>query len=229
MLIKLETYQINYNLKATGALDATTLAQMSKPRCGVADIIDGKSGMKSGKNMVNQHRKSGHFHQVSHFTFFKGNLKWPNSKSHLTYGFLPGTPSGAVDPVGRAFTTWAANTHFSFSLASSYKTADIKISFERGDHGDGFPFDNVGGVIAHAFAPTDGRLHFDAVERWTDGAVPNSYDVETVALHEIGHLLGLYHSSVEGAIMWPTIMRGATKGLHADDIAGIKALYTPTS
>ncbi|KAG7016164.1 Metalloendoproteinase 3-MMP, partial [Cucurbita argyrosperma subsp. argyrosperma] len=58
---------------------------MSKPRCGVADIIDGKSGMKSGKNMVNQHRKSGHFHQVSHFTFFKGNLKWPNSKSHLTY------------------------------------------------------------------------------------------------------------------------------------------------
>lgn len=131
--------------------------------------------------------------------------------------------------MSRAFTTWAANTHFTFSQASSYQTADIKISFESGEHGDGNPFDGVGGVIAHAFSPTDGRLHFDAVERWAVGAVPGSNDVETVALHEIGHLLGLHHSSVEGAIMWPTIMQGATKGLHADDIAGITALYNTTS
>uniref|UniRef100_A0A0A0KS47 Peptidase metallopeptidase domain-containing protein n=2 Tax=Cucumis sativus TaxID=3659 RepID=A0A0A0KS47_CUCSA len=222
-----KTYQINYNLKVTGTLDNSTLMQMSKPRCGVADIINGKTSMKSGKRFVNQHRKiSGHFHEVSHFAFFEGNLRWPDSKSHLTYGFLPGTPSEAISPVNRAFTTWAANTHFSFSQESKYENADIKISFEKGDHGDGFPFDSVGGVLAHAFAPTDGRLHFDAVEHWADGAVPKSYDMETVALHEIGHLLGLHHSSVEGAIMWPSIMGGATKGLHADDIEGIKVLYT---
>ncbi|CAK9308934.1 unnamed protein product [Citrullus colocynthis] len=226
----IKTYQINYNLKATGTLDNTTLAQMSKPRCGVADIIDGKTQMKSGKRMVNQHRKiSGHFHEVSHFAFFDGYLKWPLSKAHLTYAFIPGTPSEAVGPVSRAFTTWAANTHFSFSQASEYESADIKISFERGDHGDGSPFDGVGGVLAHAFAPTDGRLHFDAVEHWAVGAVPNFYDVETVALHEIGHLLGLHHSSVEGAIMWPSIMGGTTKGLHADDIEGIRVLYTTMS
>ncbi|XP_038891009.1 metalloendoproteinase 2-MMP-like [Benincasa hispida] len=226
----IKTYQINYNLKATGTLDNTTLAQILKSRCGVADIINGKTRMKSGTKVVNQHRKiSGPFHEVSHFAFFEGSLKWPDSKSHLTYGFLPKTPSKAVDPVSRAFRTWAANTHFSFSQESDYESADIKISFERGDHGDGSPFDSVGGVLAHAFAPTDGRLHFDAVEHWAIGAVPNSYDVETVALHEIGHLLGLYHSSVEGAIMWPSIMGGTTKGLHADDIEGIKALYTSTS
>ncbi|XP_022993647.1 metalloendoproteinase 2-MMP-like [Cucurbita maxima] len=226
----IRTYQLNYNLEATGTLDASTLALMSKPRCGVADVFHGKTGMNSGKKMVNRHRKiSRHFHGVSHFAFFDGNPKWPASKSHLAYGFLPGTPIEAIAPVGRAFTTWAANTHFTFSQASSYETADIKISFESGDHGDGEAFDGVGGVIAHAFSPTDGRLHFDAIETWAIGAVPNSFDMETVALHEIGHLLGLHHSSVEGAIMWPTIMEGATKGLHADDIAGINALYTATS
>lgn len=82
-----KTYQINYNLKATGTLDNSTISQMSKPRCGVADIINGRTGMKSGKRLVNRHRKIiGHFHEVSHFAFFEGNLKWPNSKSHLTYG-----------------------------------------------------------------------------------------------------------------------------------------------
>lgn len=81
-----KTYQINYNLKATGVLDATTLAQMSKPRCGVADVVDGKTGMRSGKKM-NQHRKiSGHFHTVSHYAFFDGNPRWPATQSHLTYG-----------------------------------------------------------------------------------------------------------------------------------------------
>ena len=29
--------------------------------------------------------------------------------------------------------------------------------------------------------------------------------LETVALHEIGHLMGPHHRSVEGGIMWPTI------------------------
>lgn len=172
------------------------------------------------------------YHNLLFFLWYcRMNLKVQKLMSYNKFesAFIPGTPSEAVGPVSRAFTTWAANTHFSFSQASEYESADIKISFERGDHGDGSPFDGVGGVLAHAFAPTDGRLHFDAVEHWAVGAVPNFYDVETVALHEIGHLLGLQHSSVEGAIMWPSIMGGTTKGLHADDVEGIRVLYTTMS
>ena len=57
-------------------------------------------------------------------------------------------------------------------------------------------------------------------------ALEGYYDLETVALHEIGHILGLGHSSVEGAIMYPYISSGATKlDLHHDDIHGIRALY----
>lgn len=130
-----------------------------------------------------------------------------------------------MSPVARAFATWAANSHFTFSQALDNQTSDITIGFESGDHGDGYPFDGVGGVVAHAFSPSDGRFHLDADESWANGVVSGSFDLETVALHEIGHLLGLQHSSIEGAIMWPQVPEGASKGLHADDIAGIKALY----
>jgi hypothetical protein len=127
--------------------------------------------------------------------------------------------------VARAFATWAGNTHFTFSQAQSYENADLKISFHKDDHGDGSPFDGPGGILAHAYRPSDGRFHYDGDETWSVGANPGAYDLETVALHEIGHLLGLGHSSVEGAIMFPTIRPGVTQSLHGDDVQGIKALY----
>ncbi|PON76010.1 Peptidase M10A [Trema orientale] len=221
----IKTYQTNYNLKPTGTLDTKTLYNMMKPRCGVADIVNNNTTrMRSGKKRA-RHQDHHHYHTVSHYSFFEGKPKWPASKSKLTYGFLPGTPSEAAAAVGRAFNTWASNTHFSFVQAQEYAKADLRVSFERGDHGDGDSFDGAGGVLAHAFSPTDGRLHFDADETWAVGVVPEAFDVETVALHEIGHILGLLHSSVAGAIMFPQIGAGSTKGLHGDDIQGINALY----
>ncbi|XP_015879223.3 metalloendoproteinase 3-MMP [Ziziphus jujuba] len=223
-----KTYQLNYHLNVSGDLDAETVSKMMMTRCGVADIINGNTRMESGKN---NHDHDGHgsnsFHTVSHYSFFPGKLKWPASKHHLTYKFVGGNfPSEAVGPVSRAFRTWAHNTHFRFThVQDKRKKADITISFNRGNHGDGVPFDGEGGTLAHAYAPTDGRFHYDADEPWCVGASHGAYDLETVALHEIGHLLGLLHSSVEGAIMYPTIDSGVTKGLHRDDIQGIKALY----
>ncbi|XP_062104776.1 metalloendoproteinase 2-MMP-like [Humulus lupulus] len=221
----IKTYQINYNLKPTGVLDPKTLFKMMKPRCGVPDIMDkNTTRMRSGKKRADQPHHH-HHHTVSHYSFFEGEPKWPASKFNLTYGFHAGTPSEAVAAVGRAFNTWASNTQFRFSMAQENENPDITVSFERGNHGDGDPFDGAGGTLAHAFSPPDGRLHFDAEESWAVGAVADSFDVETVALHEIGHILGLQHSSVEGAIMYPEIGAGATKGLHGDDIQGINALY----
>ncbi|XP_050374536.1 metalloendoproteinase 2-MMP-like [Argentina anserina] len=80
--------------------------------------------------------------------------------------------------------------------------------------------------LVHAYAPTYGKLHYDADEPWAVRAWEGYYDLETVALHEIGHLLGLGHSLVERAIMYPYISSGVTKlDLDHDDIHGIRALY----
>ena len=44
------------------------------------------------------------------------------------------------------------------------------------------------------------------------------------AIHEIGHILGLKHSTVDGTIMWPLLQNGLHT-LHHDDIDSVQALY----
>ena len=198
---------------------------MMTPRCGVADIINGTNWMQSSKKRHDQGHRHGSLHTVSHYEFFPGSPKWPASNVNLTYAFLPGTPADAKIPVSKAFDKWASTTSFTFAQTQDYRNADLTVGFYWLFHGDGNPFDGPGGTIAHAYAPTDGRLHYDAHEQWAVGAFPGAMDVESVALHEIGHLLGLGHTSVREAIMFPSISAGVTKGLHADDIKGIKALY----
>ncbi len=60
----------------------------------------------------------------------------------------------------------------------------------------------------------------------TDGS---DFDVETVFLHENGHVIGLGHSDVTGAVM-EAVYAGIRQSLHQDDECGIKELYgTPCS
>ncbi|XP_057469449.1 metalloendoproteinase 2-MMP-like [Actinidia eriantha] len=219
----IKTYQLNYHLKITGTLDAQTVSKMVAPRCGVPDIINGTNFMRPGRKMA--HHGHNTLHTVSHYNFLPGRPRWPASQTHLTYGFLSGTNSNAISAVERAFNKWAGATHFTFSQTQNVRNANLMIGFHRRNHGDGAPFDGPGGTLAHAFAPTDGRFHYDADESWVVGSVPGRMDLETVALHEIGHLLGLGHSSVPDAIMFASISSGVTKGLHRDDIEGIRNLY----
>jgi hypothetical protein len=52
----------------------------------------------------------------------------------------------------------------------------------------------------------------------------SDYDVETVMLHENGHVAGLGHSSVTAAVMY-AYYGGVRRALHQDDIDGISFLY----
>ena len=58
----------------------------------------------------------------------------------------------------------------------------------------------------------------------TDSCGSRCTDLYQVALHELGHNLGLEHSNVRNSIMYPILLYDNT-GLHSDDIAGIQALY----
>ncbi|KAD7116480.1 hypothetical protein R6Q59_006776 [Mikania micrantha] len=222
-----KNYQRNFNLNATGELDESTVQQILKPRCGVADIVNGTSTMNSGKSssMIK--------HTVAHYSFFPGRPRWPARQSDLTYAFEP--RNQLSDDVKRvfasAFSRWSEWTPLTFTETSNYFAADLKIGFYSGDHGDGEAFDGVLGTLAHAFAPPAGLLHLDIAETWITGNViasgsPSAMDLESVAVHEIGHVLGLGHSSVEDAIMFPTIPSGVRKvELDRDDIEGIQVLY----
>jgi hypothetical protein len=159
---------------------------------------------------------------------FVGVSKW----NHLdvTYGFVNGTGDIAGDgerqAVKEAFAFWAAHSPLSFSETSP-ASADIEISWGTGEHGDGFPFDGNGGVLAHAFYPSDGRIHFDDAETWTTATRSNSADPRdliTVAAHEIGHAIGLGHSADSSALMYE-FYSGSHRFLANDDIEGITSLY----
>lgn len=217
----IKTYQKNFHIKPTGRIDAKTISKMITPRCGVPDIINGTNHMQP-RNKRHE-PSSSHIHKVSHFSFFSGNPRWPAWKTRLTYRFLPDFPTNGIAPVARAFQKWDVATHFTFAQTNLF--ADIVIGFEWGDHGDGDPFDGPGGTIAHAFAPTIGRFHLDGDEPFSVTPAADSFHLETVAVHEIGHLLGLGHSSFESAIMYPQLDYGQVKNLQADDIQGIRALY----
>ena len=130
--------------------------------------------------------------------------------------------------VERAFQVWASYANVSFSAGQVQGAVrSIDILFASRAHGDAYPFDGPGGVLAHTFYPAPlngepiaGDMHFDAAENWHAGT---SVDLFSVALHETGHALGLGHSGNPGAVMYPYYR--IADGADRDDIAGIQALY----
>ncbi|MDE0470590.1 MAG: matrixin family metalloprotease [Ekhidna sp.] len=167
----------------------------------------------------------------------QGN-KW--SKNSLTYFFQNGTNdisgSNEQQAVRDAFELWSCVTPLNFTKVSSASSADIVILWGSDNHGDNFPFDGSGNVLAHAFFPPPnggaiaGDIHFDEDEKWTlktRNTSSQPIDLVTVAAHEIGHSLGLNHSSDPNALMF-AYYSGSHRFLSKDDIQGIQKIYGGT-
>jgi hypothetical protein len=158
--------------------------------------------------------------------------KWPDGL--ISFAFQNGTDHLSGDRekvlVRAAFDLWAAEAGLTFEEIADPAKADIMIAWYRGNHNDGDPFDGAGGVLAHATFPNPYQeqqviVHFDDSERWVDSTSAD-VDLLTVAAHEIGHALGLGHSSDYQALMFPRYL-GPNRSLGQDDIAGALALYGP--
>jgi peptidoglycan hydrolase-like protein with peptidoglycan-binding domain len=204
-------YQRYFHLPATGRLDVATLKLLRMPRCGVKDIPE--------EALADALSDAGD-EAADPFTFRFNSQPWP--RYDLTYEVYNGTAdtTGEVGIIDQAFQVWQAVSPLRFTRAAA--PTHIRIGWEVGDHGDGSPFDGVGTIVAHGFYPENGRMHFDDAETWstTSGHV----DLFNVAIHEIGHVLGLGHSRERGAIMWPFVQDGVHT-LGEEDIRGILSLY----
>uniref|UniRef100_A0A7N8YPY6 Collagenase 3 n=1 Tax=Mastacembelus armatus TaxID=205130 RepID=A0A7N8YPY6_9TELE len=200
---KIKEMQKFFNLKVTGNLDDNTLELMKQARCGVPDIGE--------------------------YNHFPRHLKWQNN--NITFRILNYTPDLNKSDVDRAIRTalniWSDVTPLTFKKL--YKgIADIMISFGSKEHGDHNPFDGPNGLLAHAYPPGQGiggDTHFDEDEHWTKDS--EAYNLLLVAAHELGHALGMSHSSYPGALMYPVYSYVKGFPLSVDDIEGIQALYGP--
>jgi len=193
--LAIKKYQKYFNLQVTGDLNNETLQLISQPRCAFPDINFNYS--------------------------FIDNVSFPNAqwsrKRNLTYGFLPESevPDNFTKVFRDAFTRWAnATGHLNFT-ETTYDDADIQVgfyNFTEADDGENLfgvslirekPPSNVttaviglNGDMFWALPSENGSLS------WED----NVLDLETVAVHEIGHLLGLNHSSMNESLMYPYIL-----------------------
>ncbi|MBK8022713.1 MAG: matrixin family metalloprotease [Chloroflexi bacterium] len=144
-----------------------------------------------------------------------------------------------LDEIANAFAAWQSVSNIQFVHiadagvgAPSGSPAGYQGHIRIGAHEmDGSLFLG-GGTLAHADFPLPGStiggdLHFDHSENWQctiPFICPLCVDIGVVALHEIGHSIGLLHETINPAVMNPFYNPEFTFPL-SDDINGMYAIY----
>lgn len=210
----LRLFQQFVGLPETGELDQPTLDKMQQDRCGVADMVP---ELKDGKIPS---------------SYVLSGCKWDTN--HLRYAFENFandlTQNEVRNAFNMAFGLWSAVTPLTFSEVGVNDNPEMLIRFGTGNHGGcPFPF-QTNTPLAHNFYPPTcggghaGNGHYNESFTWSVDSPPSNIDLVTVAAHEIGHGLGLAHSTVQDALMYP-YYGGEHRYLHQDDIDGIQAIY----
>jgi predicted Zn-dependent protease len=151
--------------------------------------------------------------------------------------------------LNEAFREWAHNSCFTFikvdataSPLSQATNSDIRIVFTNDrEINSPRPVDNVRNhsgtcdrrfrySAAHAFFRTHStfpaQVHVNNEIFWIESTkMPGSVSLKTVLLHEIGHVLGLVHSSNVDSVMYEFIYTNKVKRVTGTDRKNLEKIY----
>ena len=160
----------------------------------------------------------------------------PTSAAAFTYGGLVDARNAQQDGAfglgidGRNLVTFVdpdlvfAPGVVALTLTTEF-TGDTVVTAANADlDGDGIADLPVGTYPAGTIFDSD--IAFNSSVGWSVSGDAGTNDVRAVALHEVGHLLGLCHSAIRDAVMWPFLATDvASVHLTPDDIAWVSAFY----
>lgn len=134
--------------------------------------------------------------------------------------------------IKKAAQYWAQQTNINFEFVADSGAAIGSGNYQQGDpsFGDirigGYNFGNTN--LATAFLPPAinnysiaGDFAFNTSQTFKNG---QTYDLFTVASHEFGHALGLYHGTTSSIMA--SAYPGTKTALTTDDISGIRSIYS---
>jgi predicted Zn-dependent protease len=162
-------------------------------------------------------------------------IRWPENRAAWAYNpdGKPAHLSGTADVLIEAATTWnhAGGADFRFD-GGALTEAEPGMCDGEADGKNTVGWGHAGASIlaVTCLSDTEEMTEFDIIfdirRAWTRSESDVEIDLQSVAVHEFGHALGLDHSSERAAVMFGSYPAGLLKReLHKDDIAGLIAIY----
>ncbi|XP_061520052.1 matrix metallopeptidase-21-like isoform X1 [Phycodurus eques] len=154
--------------------------------------------------LVSRRRRKRDLGEAGHVAFSKNVLKW----RLMGEGYSSQLSIEEQRYIFRlAFRMWSEVSPLQFveDNRSPLEDIDIRLGFGTGRHlGCNQRFDGSGQEFAHAWFLGD--IHFDDDEHFTAPDAGSGISLLKVAVHEIGHVLGLPHIYRPGSIMQPSYL-----------------------